>query len=183
MLAENYTEEFEEMFLDGYFGEISLENTPHPVLKIDGLRIETYFSPDDSTGQRIIDLILEAEKSIDFMFYAFTSDGIADALLYQAAQGLQVRGVVDAYQDRSGIGGEYQRLRDQGLDIYLDGHPEKMHHKVLIIDEMIVVTGSYNLTRSAELKNDENTLVIHDQNIAKKYLAEFEWIYQDGIIR
>jgi phosphatidylserine/phosphatidylglycerophosphate/cardiolipin synthase-like enzyme len=171
------------MFLDGYFGELSLENTPHPQLNIDGLRIETYFSPDDSTALRIIDLILEAEQSIDFMYYAFTSDGIADALLYQAAQGIKVRGVVDTYQDRSGIGGEYQRLKDEGLDVYLDGHPEKMHHKVLIVDEKIVVTGSYNLTRSAELKNDENTLVIHDQEIAKIYLAEFEWIFQEGVSR
>jgi len=183
LVAENYTKEFEEMFLDGYFSEIKLDNTPHPQLEIEGVRIETYFSPDDSTGQRIIDLILEAENSIDFMFYAFTSDGIGDALLFQSAQGIQVRGVVDAYQDRAGIGGEYQRLRDQGLDIYLDSHPEKMHHKVLIIDEMIVVTGSYNPTRSAELKNDENTLVIHDQDIANIFQAEFEWIYQEGIIR
>ena len=182
-LAENFTEEFEEMFLDGYFGEIILENTPHPILEIDGVRIETYFSPDDSTGKRLINLILEAENSIDFMFYAFTSDGIADALIYQANQGIQVRGVLDAYQESSGQGGEYQRFRDHGLQVLLDGHPEKMHHKVIIIDGEIVVTGSYNLTRSAEINNDENTLVIHDQEIAEIYLGEFEWIFQDGKIR
>ena len=179
-LAENFTEEFEEMYLDGYFGEISLENTPHPVLEINGIQIETYFSPDDSTGERLINLILEAEDSIAFLYYSFTSDGIADALIYQANQGIQVRGVVDAYQESSGLGGEYQRLRESGLDVLLDGHPEKMHHKVIIIDEIIVVTGSYNLTRSAEIKNDENTLVIHDSDVADRYLAEFEWIYLDG---
>ena len=183
LLAENFTEEFEEMFLDGYFGEIVLKNTPHPILEIDGLILETYFSPDDSPAERIINLILEAEDSILFMYYAFTSDGIADALLYQKNQGITVRGVVDAYQDRAGIGGEYQRLRDQGLDIMLDGHPEKMHHKVLIIDEKIVVTGSYNLTRNAELRNDENIIVIHDQKAAELFLNEFLWIYQDGSVR
>jgi len=88
---------------------------------------------------------------------------------------------MDAYQDRSGMGGEYQNLREQGLDVLLDGHPEKMHHKVLIIDGGIVVTGSYNLTRSAELKNDENTLVIHDRDVANIYLAEFNWIFADGM--
>ncbi|MFV1949984.1 MAG: phospholipase D-like domain-containing protein [Anaerolineales bacterium] len=183
LLAENYTEEFEEMYLDGYFGEVILENTPHPDLKIDGTRIETYFSPDDSTAERLINLILEAEDSIDFLFYAFTSDGIADALIYQANQGILVRGVFDAYQESAGLGGEYLRLRDQGLDVLLDGHPEKMHHKVIIIDGEIVVTGSYNLTRSAEIKNDENTLVIHDRDVAEIFLAEFEWIFQDGKIR
>jgi phosphatidylserine/phosphatidylglycerophosphate/cardiolipin synthase-like enzyme len=182
-LAENYINEFEEMYLDGYFGENSLDNTPHPVLDIDGIRIETYFSPDDSTAEQIIRMILEAEESIEFLFYAFTSDGIADALIYQSNQGLQVRGVFDAYQESSGLGGEYQRMREYGLDVLLDGHHEKMHHKVIIIDSEIVVTGSYNLTRSAEIKNDENTIVIHNNDIADIYLAEFEWIYEDGKIR
>jgi phosphatidylserine/phosphatidylglycerophosphate/cardiolipin synthase-like enzyme len=180
LLAENYTKEFEEMFLEGYFGQVSLNNTPHSRLEIDGLVIENYFSPDDSIGERILDLVLEAEESVFFMFYAFTSDGIGDALLYQNSQGVLVRGVFDAYQDRTGIGGEYQRLRDQGLDVLLDGHPEKMHHKVMIIDGKTVVTGSYNLTRSAEIKNDENILVIHDQGIAELFMNEFDWIYQDG---
>lgn len=182
-LAENFTEEFEEMYLDGFFGEITLENTPHQVLEINGIQIETYFSPDDSTAERLINLILEAEKTIEFLYYSFTSDGIADALIYQANQGVQVRGVLDAYQDSAGLGGEYQRFRTAGLNVLLDGHPEKMHHKVIIIDGEIVVTGSYNLTRSAEIKNDENTLVIHDRDLAEIFLTEFEWIFQEGKIQ
>ena len=82
LLAENFTKEFEEMFLEGSFGEVSLENTPHPILNVGGVMVETYFSPDDSAAERIIDLILEAEDSIIFMYYAFTSDGIADAMLF-----------------------------------------------------------------------------------------------------
>ncbi len=182
-LAENYQAEFEEMFLEGYFGENSLENTPHPDLTINGVRIETYFSPDDEPAQRLIELILSAEESIAFMYYSFTSDGISEAILQQASQGVRVRGVLDAYQERVGLGGEYQHLADQGLDVYLDAHPEKMHHKVLIIDETIVVTGSYNLTRSAEVQNDENILIIYDSNFAEIFLGEFEWIYQDAASR
>jgi phosphatidylserine/phosphatidylglycerophosphate/cardiolipin synthase-like enzyme len=182
-VAENYTAEFEEMFQEGFFGENSLENTPHPDLTVNGVRIETYFSPDDDTAQRLIELILSAEESIDFLYYSFTSDGIADALLFQASQGIQVRGVFDAYQEGTGLGGEYQRLRGQGLDVYLDVHPEKLHHKVMIIDRGIVVTGSYNLTRSAEIQNDENTLILHDRNCAEIFLGEFEWIYEDAASR
>ena len=177
-LAENYTLEFEEMFLEGYFGENILENTPHPDLTINGVRIETYFSPDDDTGLRLIELIFSAERSIDFLYYSFTSDAIADAIIYQAKQGIQVRGVFDTYQERTGQGGEYQRMRNQGLDVYLDSHPEKLHHKVMIIDQTTLVTGSYNMTRSAEIKNDENTLIIHDANFAGLFLEEFGWIYK-----
>lgn len=176
-LAENYTVEFEEMFLEGYFGENTIDNTPHPQLRLDGIQVETYFSPDDGVEDRVLQLILGAEESIDFLYYSFTSDPAAEALIYQSGQGIPVRGVVDAYQDRSGLGGEYQDLRNAGLEVFLDAHPEKLHHKVMIIDGEIVITGSYNLTRSAELVNDENVLVIFDPDLAEIFLGEFEWIF------
>ena len=182
LVAENYTVEFEEMFLDGFFGEITLDNTPHPVLTIDSIKSETYFSPDDSTAERILQLLLEADRSIDFLFFAFTADDAADALIHQEEQGVKIRGVFDTSQEKTGLGSEFERLRDNNLDVRLDGHPEKMHHKVIILDERIVITGSYNLTRSAETVNDENTLVIYSEDIAEAYLREFEWIYNEGRI-
>ena len=180
LVAQNYSAEFEEMFLDGLFGENIHKNTPHPILTIDGIKVETYFSPDDSTEDRILELIHNAHNSVDFLYYSFTSDPIADALLNKAEQGIVVRGVVDLYQEGAGLGGEYQRLKDNDIDVLLDGHPNKMHHKVIIIDDQIVITGSYNLTRSAETKNDENTLIIHNPEFASVYLREFEWIYNEG---
>jgi len=45
---------------------------------------------------------------------------------------------------------------------------------------MIVITGSYNMTRSAEIRNDENTLIIHNETLAAIYLGEFDWIYEDA---
>ena len=52
-----------------------------------------------------------------------------------------------------------------------------MHHKVMVIDNQIVVMGSYNFSASAEDTNDENLLVIYDANIAGKYLEEFQRVY------
>jgi phosphatidylserine/phosphatidylglycerophosphate/cardiolipin synthase-like enzyme len=153
------------------------------VLTIDSIKMETYFSPDDLTAERILALVLEAERSIDFLFYAFTSDPIADALIFQGDRGIRIRGVLDSSQERTGLGSEYTRLRDHDLDVRLDGHQEKMHHKVIILDERIVITGSYNLTHSAETINDENTLVIHSEEIAEIYLREFEWIFNAGKVR
>ncbi len=54
-----------------------------------------------------------------------------------------------------------------------------MHHKVFIIDEKIVITGSYNPTKNANENNDENLLIIHDKKIAEKYLEEFNYVYSD----
>ena len=54
-----------------------------------------------------------------------------------------------------------------------------LHHKYLIVDQdhatsdPLVLAGSHNWSNSAEQKNDENTVVIHNQNIANQYYQEF----------
>jgi phosphatidylserine/phosphatidylglycerophosphate/cardiolipin synthase-like enzyme len=49
----------------------------------------------------------------------------------------------------------------------------------MVIDGKKVVTGSYNFTQSAELRNAENLLVIDDTKMAKAYLDN--WIeHRDG---
>ena len=176
-LAENYTVEFEEMFVDDMFGDNVVAHTPNPSLTIDGVLVETSFSPDDGTADQIIQAIQSAEESISFLAFSFTSDPIAETLLARAADGVTVTGVFEESQYNSNTGTEYDNLLTAGMDVRLDGNPNNMHHKVFIIDDDIVITGSYNFSRSAEERNDENTLIIHDSEIAALYLAEFERIF------
>ena len=49
-----------------------------------------------------------------------------------------------------------------------------MHHKVFIIDNETIATGSFNPTLSADTKNDENLLIMHDKKIADAFMKEFE---------
>ena len=65
-LADDYTTEFEEMFVDDLFGPGSPANTPYPALSVDGTQVEVYFSPDDGVTQRMVELILSAEESVYF---------------------------------------------------------------------------------------------------------------------
>ena len=44
----------------------------------------------------------------------------------------------------------------------------------MIIDERIVVTGSYNFTKSAEVRNAENMLIIDDRALAARYLDNWQ---------
>ena len=106
--------------------------------------------------------------------FSFTSDDLAAALIERARAGVEVRGVFDESQVKSNTGGEFDALRQAGLSIYLDGNQDKMHHKVIVIDGKIVITGSYNFSASAETRNDENLLIIHSPALAAQYLAEFE---------
>ena len=163
-LAHNYLVEFEEMFLDHQFGSASPANTPHPILTVDGTRLEVFFSPDDGTIERLIELVQDAQDEILFMAFSFTDDDLAQAILDRAAGGVVVAGIFDKSQALSNTGGEFTHLLENGIAVRLDGNRYGMHHKVIIIDERIVVTGSYNFSNT---RNDENTLIIHDPEIAE----------------
>jgi phosphatidylserine/phosphatidylglycerophosphate/cardiolipin synthase-like enzyme len=63
-----------------------------------------------------------------------------------------------------------------GVPVKVDGNQYTMHHKVLIIDESIIVTGSFNFTKAADETNDDNLLIIHSPALAQLYLQEYERI-------
>jgi phosphatidylserine/phosphatidylglycerophosphate/cardiolipin synthase-like enzyme len=179
-LAENYSAEFEEMFVKDQFGPGSPANTPNPTLKIGDTRIESCFSPDDGCTAKLVKAIRGARQSIYFLAYSFTSDDLAAALLERLKQGVKIAGVMEASQVQSNSGTDYDRLRAAGLEVRLDANEYQMHDKVMIIDDQIVVTGSFNFTYSAEKYNDENMLVIYNPQIAALYLVEFERIYNQA---
>ncbi|MDH3943590.1 MAG: phospholipase D-like domain-containing protein, partial [Anaerolineae bacterium] len=92
-LAENFTAEFEEMFLDGRYSDRSPADTPFPALNIDGSLVETFFAPEDRAAARIVELIDGAQESIHFMAFSLTSDPIAAALLDAYDRGVEIIGV------------------------------------------------------------------------------------------
>jgi len=176
-LAENYTTEFEEMFNDNLFGENVRAATPHPSLSIDGTDIKNYFSPDDGVLNAIVPLLNNAQTSIYFLAFSFTSNDLGDIVREKAAAGLTVEGVMEEEQVKSNQGTEYDPFKQAGLDVRIDGNPGQMHHKVFIIDEKIVVMGSYNFSQSAETRNDENILIIYNAAIAEEFIKEFKRVW------
>jgi phosphatidylserine/phosphatidylglycerophosphate/cardiolipin synthase-like enzyme len=179
-MAENYTKEFEEMFLDDKFGDNVVRETPNPKISIDDTRMDVYFSPDDGVAIPVLEILNNAEESIYFMAFSFTTDEFGEAIRLKAENGLTVAGVMEDQQVRSNIGTEYDPFKQAGLDVFIDGIEGQMHHKTMIIDERIVITGSYNFSRSAEIRNDENLIVIYSEEIADFYLQEFQRVYQQA---
>ena len=176
-LAEDYTHEFELMFIDDRFSSNKPADTPNPQVTIDGTLIEVYFSPEDGTLEHLLAAVNAAQESIYFLAYSFTSDELAAAMIERAHAGVTIGGVFETDQYLSNIGTEFDNLKNAGIDVRQDGNPLLMHHKVIIIDGQIVITGSYNFSENAEHNNDENTLIIHNPDIAAQYLAEFQRVF------
>ncbi len=176
-VAADFEREFEEMFLEDRFGPLSLADTPFPEVIVDGRRVQVLFSPDDGVALAILAHLRAARSRIDLMAYAFTSDEIGAALLENAAQGVTVRVLVEGGQAEA-AGSEYLRLRQAGVEARAYRGVGLLHHKVILIDDAIVVTGSYNFTRSAEEYNDEAVLILDDPELARWLGAEFERLFR-----
>ncbi|MBW6452133.1 MAG: hypothetical protein K0B02_05400 [DPANN group archaeon] len=172
LLASNYLDEFEELygrqFSTGY-------KVKYPVMYLDGVRFENYFCPEDSCSRKVIDILSGAKISINFMTFSFTDDGIGDVLVSQHKDGVDVRGVFEKSQRNKW--NEFEKLNVSGMDVVWDNNPFNMHHKVFIIDDSVVILGSFNPTNAGDTKNDENILVIYDEGIASKFMLEFDNVY------
>ena len=77
----------------------------------------------------------------------------------------------------------YDLFKYQGVDVLKDGNKYKLHHKVFIIDNQTVITGSFNPSAGGDEKNDENVLIIEDEAIAQRFLQEFEKVRGEAEIK
>lgn len=177
-VAQDYSNEFEQMFKYHLFGPNKVAGTPHPKVSIDGIPVEIYFSPEDKAVGRILELLRNALTSVNFLAYSFTSSDIGNVMMERARAGVSVSGVMDHGQVKSTKVTEYDPFQQAGLDVRLDGNQQGlMHHKVIIIDQKIVITGSYNFTGAAETTNDENLVIIFSPEVAAQYMQEFQRVY------
>lgn len=179
-IAEDYSKEFNEMFLDNKFGEDVVPETPNPTVTIDGTRLDIYFSPDDGVLSALVPLLESAQESIFFLAYSFTSNQLGDIVREKAAAGIKVGGVMDEEQVSSNQGTEFDPFRQADLDVRIDGINGLMHHKVFIIDQKIVAFGSYNFSQSAEERNDENLIIVYNPVIAQQFVQEFERVQEQA---
>lgn len=197
-LSLGFTLEFEEMWgsagpmydeLNARFGGDKLDNTPH-IFLIDDIPVEAYFSPSDNTTMKIKTAIDQAQSNIEFGIMVFTENSLGDAIVDAQQRGLEIDGVIDYVEY---TGSEYEYLKDYGVNVRDYANPDGtswpdgpvFHHKYVLMDfqqgdaNPIVITGSHNWSASAESINDENTLIIHDANIANQFHQEFKKRFND----
>ena len=184
-LAKAYTIEFEEMWgSDGpdpgvfsvLFGADKTNNTPH-LFNVGGVEIESYFSPSDNTTIGIVDALNSANSDIQFALLTFTNNELGTTIRNLNNDGINIRGIIDNVSDQ---GSEFDFLMGQGVNVTPDNNTKQTHHKYAIVDasdpssDPLVVLGSHNWSGGAETRNDENTLIVHDERIANIFLQEFE---------
>jgi len=168
-IAENYEQEFNELW-NKQFGKG--ERVKNQVVYLSNKRIENYFCPEDECSKRVIEKIQAANESITFYTFSFTDKEVAEALIKKHQEGKKVQGMIEETQKSQYD--QYEELKSGGVEVMWYEKKYKLHDKVFVIDESIVITGSYNPTENADKRNDENILIVEDKNIAKKYSERFK---------
>jgi mitochondrial cardiolipin hydrolase len=138
---------------------------------------EVFFSPGEGCRKRIVDLFGQARQSADVCVFTITDDRITDSILAAHLRGTKVR-VVSDNEKAFDPGSDLDRLRDAGVPVAVDTSPHHMHHKFALFDSRLVLSGSYNWTRSAADMNEENVLVSDDPRVVAAFRGEFDRLWK-----
>ncbi len=191
-LALGYKIEFEEMWGSttatpnaalSKFGPDKTNNTPH-TYNIGGKVVNSYFSPSDGTNSKIIAAINSANTDIDIATMVETRTDIANTIISKYNGGVTNTNIVIDSQNPTGnqIATLQSGLAANHAVVYSGSGI--LHHKFMVVDnynsasDPQVLLGSHNWSSAAETKNDENTLIVHDLNIANQYYQAFAYLYQ-----
>ncbi len=145
--------------------------------KLDNSKVNICFTPTAKCGQLIVDEINEAKSAIYMQAYGLTHPQIVDALIKAKQRKIEVRILLD----RSNLTQKYSKIKElveSGIEVRIDNVSGIAHNKVIILDNLTVITGSFNFTVAADTRNAENVLIIDNSNIAQSYLQN--WLYRSN---
>lgn len=184
-MAEEYTREFEQMYVGAEFGRKKDDVTLTRSISFRDQDIQFHFSPEHDPIHDMVALADSADHTIHFMVFAYTHPDLLDAMLRAHARGVEVVGIFDESQAR----GRYsvdELMAEAGVPVYIDGNKNssgfaggKLHHKVMLVDvgvessDPVVTSGSFNWSKSATLYNDENLVELRDPALHSLYAQEF----------
>jgi phosphatidylserine/phosphatidylglycerophosphate/cardiolipin synthase-like enzyme len=162
----------------GFFVSVSAfgASGTHTSTQATGIQAEVlgvYFTPQADAASAIVHALNHSEREVLVQAYGFTHNAIAQALVRAHQRGVAVRVVLD---EKSSPSNRYVMavLLQAQVALRLDGRHAIAHNKLMVIDEEVVITGSFNFTNSAATRNAENFLVLKSNELAMRYKREWE---------
>ncbi len=143
------------------------------IFNVNGTTVEVYFSPKDNTRTHLQNTMSTVNNDLFFGIFTFTDTIIANQIKGVKNSGLTVKGIMDVYSQLYDPYSILNPVLGSNMEMYTS--TGTYHNKIMLVDAGItgsdptVFTGSFNWTISANTKNDENAVVIHDANIANQY--------------
>ena len=139
-----------------------------------------YFSPPAGASAAIVHAIDASQREVLVQAYGFTHNAIAQALLRANDRGVSVRVLLDQKSDHTN---RYviDLFNQAQVTMRSDGKHAIAHNKVMVIDDSVVITGSFNFTNSAETRNAENFLILKSSDLASQYKSQWKSHWAHGV--
>jgi mitochondrial cardiolipin hydrolase len=138
---------------------------------------EALFTPGDDAAARIVELFASAARSVEACVFTITDDRLARAILDAHRRGVVVRIITDD-EKTFDAGSDVDRLARAGVRVRTDRAASHMHHKFAIFDARLLLTGSYNWTRSACDENHENFVILDSPRLVADFARAFEALWR-----
>ena len=176
-IAGIYLQEFNQMFYEKKFHN-KKEVVTYENVQTEDSTVSIYFSPKSNTYDNSLKkLIQNAEQYIYIPVFYLTHKDLIAQLIKAKNRGVEVKIILDATAARNKYS-MHRELRKNGIEVKVENFGGKMHAKSMIVDDKYIVSGSMNLTKAGNSKNDENTIVVQNNNLAKQYKNYFLQLWE-----
>jgi cardiolipin hydrolase len=143
--------------------------------------LQCYFFPNPENQKHLVNIIRSCKKSLDIAMFTVTNNTLSEAIKEVYKRGVNVRLITDDVCCKM-LGSDIYELARFGIPVKTDNSVKnQMHHKFAIIDNCVLVTGSFNWTAKAVNQNQENILVLEDKQMANKYTQEYNRLWEEFI--
>ena len=140
------------------------------------------FFPSLESEAKVVHYLNSATTTLDICVFSITYNVLGDAIIEAHKRGVKVRVISDDEQAKN-PGADIERLQQAGIPLKIDLDPKAhMHNKFVLIDKQTLLTGSFNWTKQAALKNNENFMATNDEYLIEKYGEEYERLWEKFIV-
>lgn len=122
----------------------------------------------------------ESQTSIRLAVAWFTDQKLYNIICEKAKNGVEVELIIANHEINQESNIDFSKLKKSGGSLYWIGKGYKyeplMHNKFCIIDNQVLITGSYNWTQKAKSNHESITVIEEDANLILDFNQEFDKI-------
>ncbi len=148
--------------------------------RIPGTRV--LFSPKGGISKELSKLIKAAKGDIAVAAYAFSSKYLGNALSAARKRGVKVRILLDGANARKSYSID-EWFVGEGIEVrFIEIKRGCLHHKFMLINGKLLMTGSYNFTNESEFRNHEGAVFTNNKALIQSFAAEFERLWNLAVL-
>ena len=160
------------------WGKKCIESLSSEILEPKKRTRDSFFFPSAESERKLVRYLHKAKKTMIVCVFTITNNALADAIRHARERGVKVR-IISDDECMKMMGSDIRALASEGFEVRVDDDPfAHMHNKFVVIDDYLLITGSFNWTKQAVNKNQENLVVLDDNNLCTSYTQEFNKLWE-----